>query len=317
VEEEEEEKAKRQLKEAETSVPPSPPTGDGEDSEKNAAASTASAHGAEPIAEDVAASGASEGSGESAVVSEYAKWMEGADTQLGSSGEASTRTEEPPTEDELDGLEPSFQHSAKASARSPTAAPAKETPAQGILQRVRAKLSGLWASILGKGKTKLERARDSAEEVHKLATAKLVESQRRLEELEGKVSGSDPSMTTSENVLAYSTLEGRCVSKSLAEYKYEVCFFKDAKQDSVDIGSWKRWEAPHVGIFDGGRWCPGGPERSLRVFFSCGPKEEIEDVSEPSRCTYEAKITHPAACTQEALQALERSRGPRRPMDEL
>jgi len=36
-------------------------------------------------------------------------------------------------------------------------------------------------------------------------------------------------------------------------------------------------------------------------------EEEVLDILEPSRCTYEAKVVHPSACRQEDLHALERS----------
>jgi len=82
------------------------------------------------------------------------------------------------------------------------------------------------------------------------------------------------------------------------------------------MGTWKKWEAPGVGLFDHGQWCPGGPDRSLRVRFECGPKEELLDVTEPSRCTYAASLTHPAACTEAMLEAL-KSKTVRMPTDEL
>merc|ERR1712130_467496 len=122
-----------------------------------------------------------------------------------------------------------------------------------------------------------------------------------------------------EDLLAYSSLGGQCLNKKIAEYNYEICFFKSAKQDSTRVGNWKMWTAPHVGLFSGGQTCPGGPARSLKVNFGCGKKFEIEDITEPSRCTYEAKMTHPAACSEERLKAaVIASTAPRNPKaDEL
>eukprot|EP00913_Durusdinium_trenchii_P026129 g24512.t1 len=48
-------------------------------------------------------------------------------------------------------------------------------------------------------------------------------------------------------------------------------------------------------------------ERSLTVKFHCGA-EELLDVTEPSRCAYEAQMKHPASCTPELLEALENSK---------
>merc|ERR1712125_165121 len=117
--------------------------------------------------------------------------------------------------------------------------------------------------------------------------------------------------------LAYMSLDGRCITKKITEYKYEICFFRGAKQDHTSVGSWRHWEGPHVALFDGGQWCPGGPDRSLRVRFLCGAAEEIVDVYEPSRCAYEASLTHPAACDDGEERALNRWHEPRRPSEEL
>ena len=34
----------------------------------------------------------------------------------------------------------------------------------------------------------------------------------------------------------------------------------------------------------------------MTVVFECGSKEELQDVSEPARCAYEARATHPSMC---------------------
>jgi len=166
----------------------------------------------------------------------------------------------------------------------------------------------LWEKVVGRRKTPLEKAQDA----HRQAADKATDARERIDHLEGKVSMS----LDDEDELAYSGLEDRCISKTIGEYKYEICFFEEAKQDSTSVGNWKRWESSGVAIFDDGQYCPGGPARSLRVVFECGPGEELIDVSEPSRCTYQASITHPAACTQAALTALEGAKV-RMPKDEL
>jgi len=122
---------------------------------------------------------------------------------------------------------------------------------------------------------------------------------------------------TDENSMAYSSLSEECLSKKIGNYAYSICFFNRATQDSeTEIGHWNHWEEPGVALFSDGDECPGGPDRSLKVRFQCGPEAEVQDVSEPSRCTYEALASHPAACTEDRLRALE-ARAPRRPTDEL
>merc|ERR1712023_64005 len=160
----------------------------------------------------------------------------------------------------------------------------------------------VWAAATGEVKSSLERMKSKL----KRRRARVSELEQQLEDL-----------GDSEQDLAYSVLQGQCVWKQIREYSYNVCFFKDARQDTVLLGNWKRWEAPHVALFDGGQMCTGGPARSLRVKIKCGATEEMADVSEPSRCAYEATLKHPAACTQDLVQALMSERGPRMPTEEL
>ncbi|CAE7362256.1 PSL4 [Symbiodinium pilosum] len=133
-------------------------------------------------------------------------------------------------------------------------------------------------------KSPAERALQQAEDLHESVEKALKTARVRVEELEKKLkSGSE------EWELPYSGLDGRCIEKSIGEYKYKICFFDNAKQDSTSVGRWQGWEAPGIASFTAGQYCPGGPERSLKVKFQCGSKEELIDVSEPSRCTYEAQ----------------------------
>merc|ERR1712023_533086 len=130
--------------------------------------------------------------------------------------------------------------------------------------------------------TPAERARQEAAQAHSAAALALRDAQSQIEELQKKVDGN-----ADDDSLAYDNLDGKCITKKISEYTYEACFFKKAKQDSTSIGNWKHWESKHVALFDDGDYCPGGISRSLRVRFECGSTEEILEVSEPSRCTYE------------------------------
>jgi len=254
-----------------------------------------------------------------AAVSEYAKWMDGAEA-LGGAGTV-TKSSAPIDDEEDTDLDEHFRtvHAdadagdvPRPTSSAPAAAPEEEKQPQGVLARLRRWARGLrdWARGLFRRKTPLERARDAAEQADNTAKNLLSKNRRRIEELEAKLnSGVD------DDSLAYSSLNDRCISKKLDEYQYEFCFFKKAKQDSISIGDWKRWEAPGVAVFDDGRHCPGGPSRSLRVRFLCGSKEEIGEVTEPSRCTYEATMTHPGACVGESPE--ESGQQVRMPTDEL
>lgn len=185
----------------------------------------------------------------------------------------------------------------------------------GFLSRQWTKVSdafnGVWKRIWGEKKSPTAQAKDDAEKTHRDTEKKVSDNKARTKEIEKKIS-----RLVDEESLAYAGLDDRCITKKIGEYKYELCFFKSAKQDSISVGRWRHWESPGVAIFDGGQYCPGGPERSLRVIFQCGPKEELEEVTEPSRCAYQAKLSHPAACTDTLLQAME-AKGARMPTDEL
>jgi len=100
-----------------------------------------------------------------------------------------------------------------------------------------------------------------------------------------------------------------CVEGKIQEYKYKICYFDEAKQDSMRLGRFTGWDKgdPSVMLFTNGQRCWEGPPRSLKVHLACGPAESVDDVLEPSRCTYEAWVTHPSACTEEALKALQQS----------
>jgi len=91
-----------------------------------------------------------------------------------------------------------------------------------------------------------------------------------------------------------------CVSKTIGEYKYEVCMYKHAKQGSTSLGT---FYSLHAGpqseftmTFTAGNSCWNGPERSLNATFYCGLEFEIESVDEPSTCSYLMKISSPLAC---------------------
>ena len=120
-------------------------------------------------------------------------------------------------------------------------------------------------------------------------------------------------------------LKDKCFKKTVQGYAYEMCFFKNAKQDHVRLGSWddEVWTANGFKIegdgaetssvikakFTGGQRCWNGPARSLSVEFECYQEDQILDVTEPSVCEYTMKFGTPAVCDPTALEALERELG--------
>lgn len=228
------------------------------------------------------------------VISEYTKWMDGADKALGKTGTVSKAAAVVEEEDPADDLDDDIRQAATVDDADLEDESVLETTKddKGFGSKVWKALGRAWEAVFGKGRSPLEIARDKADEAHKDAKKKLEDAQKQLKALGKKVNANH-----TDEQLAFSALEGQCITKKLAEYKYEVCFFNKAKQDSVSIGDWERWEGSNVALFDNGQYCPGGPSRSLRIHFECGDKEEILDVTEPSRCTYKASMSHPGACS--------------------
>lgn len=98
-------------------------------------------------------------------------------------------------------------------------------------------------------------------------------------------------------------LEGKCFSKTINQYEYEMCPFDGAKQkegsSGTSIGKWNRMEKEGTGFrffFTEGQKCWNGPERSLTVTVRCGMENEVLSVDEPSVCEYVMDFVSPAAC---------------------
>merc|ERR1712232_725504 len=135
------------------------------------------------------------------------------------------------------------------------------------------------------------------------SNARLAEAERHLELL-------------SEDRLQFGSLVGSSLESKIGEFTYKFKFFKEAMQDSTKLGVWKGWAGRILGQFENGTRCWGGPDRSLNIKFECGLEEAIVDVTEPSRCVYEATVMHPGACDSGELAVVDQPRvvGPK---DEL
>lgn len=227
------------------------------------------------------------------VVSEYTKWMEGAESALGDAGEVKKSVAV--FEEDEDDEDVTFT-TTLVSAKKP-----------GLLARIKS----WFARVFSRRKplSPAEAARDAARLAADTAERKLKEARQQQADLTKKLDGA-----LSADRIAFSALDGKCLSKKITEYTYEICFFKNAKQGSTSVGNWKGWLDDGAAHFEGGARCPGGPDRSLKVVFVCGYSEGIEDISEPSRCAYQATVVHPAACAEEPPDGMGRTR---MPIDEL
>jgi len=90
-----------------------------------------------------------------------------------------------------------------------------------------------------------------------------------------------------DDKLGYFSLMDKCLTETVGEYKYEICFFKDAHQGGMSLGAWAGWKGQLRGSFTQGDTCGDGLYRS---------------VSEPSRCVYEAVVVAPGACGKKSAQ---------------
>ncbi|CAE7238458.1 PRKCSH [Symbiodinium pilosum] len=195
------------------------------------------------------------------VVSEYAKWMEGADDAMGEEAEADREAEE------MQEPEPQEAHEASA----------------GTSGEEQVDQDSSFSPISGAMLTPKELK--ALEEQVKTDQASRDRLERWLRELP-------------QDKFGFATLRDKCLEHKTSEYTYKLCFFKDAKQSFTRLGTWSGFEGPLQAVFKDGDMCYGGPARSLRVIFECGAEEEVVDVSEPSRCSYQALVRHAGACEE-------------------
>lgn len=103
----------------------------------------------------------------------------------------------------------------------------------------------------------------------------------------------------------YAPLDGQCYSYTDREYVYRLCPFNQVTQASKSggaetrLGTWSKWSTADQGpvmIFENGQSCWNGPQRSTKVFVSCGRAHEVTSVNEPNKCEYEMHFETPAAC---------------------
>jgi len=146
-----------------------------------------------------------------------------------------------------------------------------------------------------------------AEQVRKQyteATGKLSSIQNRISELDTKLKQD----FGKEGEFSY--FYEQCFELKVKQYVYKVCPFKQATQleghASTRLGNWDSFQDNYSAMmFSHGDRCWNGPDRSLRITLQCGPKTQLQNVDEPSRCDYVAELTTPAFCSESRLQELQ------------
>jgi len=111
------------------------------------------------------------------------------------------------------------------------------------------------------------------------------------------------------NESEFAIMINNCYEFSDREYIYKICPFNKCSQISkssnsdTSIGVWSSWGPEGADkyksmVFTNGLGCWNGPQRSTKVFLSCGLENKIVSVSEPNKCEYEMKFETPAVCEQ-------------------
>ena len=109
-------------------------------------------------------------------------------------------------------------------------------------------------------------------------------------------------------------LKDSCISSKTGQYVYRMCFYGQATQDKVNLGTWDSVVYPKddkddkakstiVKFLDGAK-CWNGPKRSLTVTLKCGVTEELFDIDEPETCVYTAFARLPALCNTKELDSV-------------
>lgn len=106
-------------------------------------------------------------------------------------------------------------------------------------------------------------------------------------------------------------LKDQCYTYQTHQYKYSVCPFRKATQESTNLGHYTGWGKKDNGevdyqtmLFQNGMSCWNGPSRSLSLTFECGIENKILSIDEPSMCVYTAKFSTPAVCDDRLVKEL-------------
>jgi len=220
-------------------------------------------------------------------VSEYSKWMDGAEEKLADNSEEKPQVSE--YSKWMDGAEEKLAEDQNGD-----------------------KVAGAENAEIPKEETAASHAAD--EQKTKTAIELEAEAKSKVDDLKTKISSlKAKNIAIPHDYLGYAGLDGVEISKRDGEFEYKIHFFQDAKQDYTSLGSWGGFDGPYQASFKHGTRCWDGPERELKIVFKCGVNEQVLDVIEPSKCVYQATVIAAGACTAEELerQSSDRVIGPK------
>ncbi|ORY00840.1 hypothetical protein K493DRAFT_256088 [Basidiobolus meristosporus CBS 931.73] len=176
-------------------------------------------------------------------------------------------------------------------------------PVQDQLNHV-ARFVGLGSKVnLGAYRGKFSDAKEAREAYEK--------EDREKSEVEGKIQDLERKLGLDFGLEEeFAELADQCFDYNTGEYTYEVCMFGSATQksnkdfNSVHLGKFSRWsdnESSHPDhykeqVYDQGVRCWNGPERSLKLYLTCGAQNEVTSVTEPEKCEYHMHMRSPAVC---------------------
>mmetsp|Transcript_28078 Transcript_28078/g.39212 ORF Transcript_28078/g.39212 Transcript_28078/m.39212 type:complete len:498 (+) Transcript_28078:74-1567(+) len=145
-------------------------------------------------------------------------------------------------------------------------------------------------------------------EMKELAEAKqkLRDAESEVRSLKSKVEATDKYPSNAALVALYE----KCFEKTVRQYTYEVCLFKDSYQKEgssrTRLGNYDSYDEETKKMsFKNGQVCWNGPARSLTVALECGAETVLGNVDEPSKCVYETTLKTPVVCNHDEAKKLE------------
>ena len=94
------------------------------------------------------------------------------------------------------------------------------------------------------------------------------EVSRQSRKVKGRLFTIERKLAAMESGLRWFSLVERCVEGRFTGKDFKLCFFQDARQASVHVGSFDGWEGNAM-LYTGGQRCPAGPSRSMKVWLTC------------------------------------------------
>ena len=94
------------------------------------------------------------------------------------------------------------------------------------------------------------------------------EAARQSRKVKGRLFAIERKLAAVESGLRWFSLVEKCVERRFLGKDFKLCFFQDARQGSVHVGSFDGWEGTAM-LYTGGQRCPAGPARSVKVWLTC------------------------------------------------